>query len=630
MDIHADSPASSALPLTGLARLFLVQLYIWVCGAFCAHLFLNALLRETGPEGLFWSIAMLVLWVFGIALIVGLHTRASWAPARAGQFCIAATAFTVLVMARFMPVLLDMNVSIGGSYYNDFELYSLLLLPCCAINLPMLYAWWRYFTGSERIGRIFGSGLGNGNLPPLGVGLLQVMCGLFAVFYLFFLLSMCVSVDEAWGFKLFMAGMSAPSIVFPLILLALVSRRGSGRKTAAVVLLAWLITQLVWSHVFGFRLLGALGMQASAAYSFIYTLRSLPIGPMLCIFASGLLLWRFFTVKEEAAWFNASVRSGADAASLCAASLLYFIWGISGSVLINGSSFANAGDIAKFALVVVLCAVLSVLGIICLRARLAGKGTAGKITPVFFGLAALCFVAVFAAVLAGMKEKTHLFGFIAHSSLYYIAPICVAVFGLYFAFAGLPAVSAGTDGAPAGAGRSRLANMPPLLAFFAALGFSYLASAVVVRLIQFVLTLTRDMDDYTLGVGSDLGAELFLSIDFWLGCVCLALLYMNLKNRLPDINRLRALCVLLIACIISSLSNSIIGMLAHGSYYSSQYYISNMLLGPETQIACTSLVLLIFYAAHSKEVRAWREGGQYCRKDGQTCAKGEQDCNKDG
>lgn len=301
--------------LPGLVKVFLIFSYGWAvslvlaCACLIGAYFFA---RYTfGGETLLGTMLFAGTALCAIFTIRSIHTRSTSAPGLCRLLCLLLTVLYALLAFRMLIPVIGAG---GRTQLGGYASFLMLIPAMLAAFIPFFMGWFRYFGLSPRISETFGifsPGDAAPNLPPLGIGLLQVMCGMAVTGNVAAFLLMSVALGRGSG-ELLVSFLLVllPGILFPLTLFAIVKKPGAKAMTVSYLLWAW-------AFFSAFTNAGSLSMIAmeynmgmSALINFLWLLKMIPFPVItLAVFAAALS-WRFISAPEEGAWLRQPSQQG--------------------------------------------------------------------------------------------------------------------------------------------------------------------------------------------------------------------------------------------------------------------------------------------------------------------------------
>lgn len=602
--------ARPALP--GLVKIFLVQSYIWVATLFPVYMIFSIAQQEIGFEAACWGVAFLGLALAATASIVGIHTRAPWAPGACRAFCVAGL---LLIAAGIIRILIGMD---GMRFYLDDLVYAMrsggaVLIPASILMwIPLLIAWHRYFAGAPSVRAAFGRPDEPSALPPLGVGLLQLLCWMFLLVNAgLFLTLAAADVSAGPGFLPSILVLSVPNLLFPAVLLILLRKPGARLLPLLLTVCAWIAVAAAWNNAMAYLVSDFFKQDIGFTYRFMPWVRLLPVSPMVFACLAAALCWRFATATEEGAWVRqddglaATIRACRQPLVALLTLYLAYTWLQQGAKVIPGIVH-NVKDIPVYVVVFPVCALLlAAAGVFFAVSRLrAEQDEPGRGVMVFFALS-LCFLAI-AAVSYFLEAR----GRGQHGYLFrYMIPQYLVLAGLYIF--GILSVARGHALARDGIRDASLHAMPVPAGCFALFALTVLASELLPMALTLVGSLwepdianVRFVNDGEGGLWKSL-----LNPNFWIGWVICPLIAVTmLKRGLPSLGRFYVLGVVWVMALFTNQAQ----MLA-GSLFSRRYSDFIVFPSPRAQAAAVLVIIFLMYLSSSREIAAWRAWRGYAR-----------------
>lgn len=311
MSQDIDSRAG-ARPLPGLIKLYLLWLYPLAVSLLCARPLLAAARMEDEPAAVIWSLIFLAFGIGCLAVIAGLHARAVWAPRAAVYLNYAATAIclgAIIHIFAVMPGLRQLRYIIRESEW----VYILLFPAILGMNMPIFYAWARYFSASPKAAEAFGCApSGSATLPSLGFALLQVLCAAYIAFAAVFALSFFViggwDLIRDGGYMLLINMLPIP------LFMALIFWFSSGTGRSAWPLFAVLGIfagfMLIWQrlpYIFIMYLHDI--FEQGEVFPTLGILNTVPMPVALLVFIIGILAWKIWADPAEQSKFKDGCKS---------------------------------------------------------------------------------------------------------------------------------------------------------------------------------------------------------------------------------------------------------------------------------------------------------------------------------
>ncbi len=521
--------------LPGLVKLFLVQAFCWLAGLFPVHIAFTLLQSERrfSVEWFLWSMVALVLSILAVAAITGMCTRSRWAAGVARAFCLAGILAAVAVCARLLAYLAASPGIYSHSSYSLFP--SGALLPVSAVAcVPVLAAWYVYF-GSGAARSVFGLDVSVNRLtPPLGVGLLRVLCWTFIVTKLVLLLGFSLDAEAGTGTVLWRLSAAAwPGIVFPAAILWLVGKPGARLGPLLGLMGGWVLLAVISSTPALAQYLYIKDrFEPGPAYFFFSTYNLIPVPLAVLGGFLASLAWRFVAVPEEATWV-AVPESVANAPCarlpltsflilcLCFSAVFYAVNGLAGAL------FA-VPDERWFEVVLAVLAVLDIgLGIALVHTRLfAGHPLGRRWETAFFAAGAVYAAAslAFALHTLGAERDAWFMWFILPRFSVFLG---MCLFGLFACRRSDPCAFRAT---------------PVAVGCFALFAACSAGGEALRELAGLCLRFFLDGAD-VLPYWDTGGANRTLNSGFWLaGFVCPAAVLVLIRKRIPSLGVLYAVC----------------------------------------------------------------------------------------
>ncbi|SBV98411.1 membrane hypothetical protein [uncultured delta proteobacterium] len=594
-------------PLPGLVTLFLVQAYCWLACLFPAHIAFTFLQtdRYFSAEAFLWAGASLVLSVIAVAAVVGIHTRSSWGIAAGRLFCIGCILAGLAGCMRLFGIL---DFPLGwSSYYGyspSFFQNGTLLLVSIAMYVPVMLAWYTYFGGSRAVREAFPDRDDPlpplSPLPPLGVGLLMVLCWIFLAAKATFFTCLWFDLGREnlavfWRALL----LASPGIVFPAVILWMVRKPGARLIPLLGVLAGWFFL----SHATGNYgliqfLLKDTGIETVSLYS-LFTLLGMTPAPVAVLgIYCGILAWRFVSLPEEGAWIARPGGTGEnlrDGLPLVSVLILYLshVWVT--FALMGATSIFKTFDRERWPGLVLaaLCAVLVILGVWLVFARLRSRKPVSRSGGGLFFAGSIVCAALYAVSFLQM--------YMEGGSLEWFYRIVIPNGAIFAGLGILGFVLLARDGAP---GRN-VPAMPLAVSCFILFVVCSMGDEMVKAAVDVVMALRGGDGESSYPWGRD-AVFRYQAAGFWLSwLVCPAIVICLIRKRLQSLGVLYAVCVVWLLGILADQVLAIGGsFLGRGSMYMGvQSFV-------EVQIVLTAILLFMFYSAASREFAAWRAARQ--------------------
>ncbi len=582
--------------LPGLVKLFLVQVCCWLAGLFPVHVAFTLLQSEWwfSTEWFIWSMVALVLSILAVAAITGICTRSRRAAGAARAFCFAGILAAVAACVRLLVYLADSPGIYSNRYYSQLPSGALLLVSIAAC-VPVLAAWHVYF-GSGAAGSVFGRDVsGNRPLPPLGVGLLRVLCWTFIVTKVVLLLGFSLDAEAGTGDILWRLLAAAwPGIVFPAAILWLVGKPGARLGPLLGLMGGWVLLAALSSSPALAQYLFLINAPDHDSYFFFSTYSLIPVPLAVLGGFLAILAWRFVAVPEEAAWVAVpETVANAPGARLPLTSFLILCLcfpavSYAGNILAGALSAVPQGR--WFEAVLAVPAALCVgLGIALVHTRLfAGHPLGRRWEMVFFATGAVHAIAFLALALhttLGAERDAWFMWFILPRFDVFLG---LCLFGLYACRRTGPAAF---RAAPVAVG---------CFALFAACVAGAAALRELAGLwLRFFLDGTEVFSSWDTGAASR-----YLNSGFWLArFVCPAAVLFLIRKRIPSLDVLYAVCCVWLLGLFAERAVMLGNMVLGGGRHMWASLIS-------MQIDAPAIVLFLLYCAVSRELALWREAGR--------------------
>lgn len=597
---------SESKPLPGLVKLFLAQTYCWLACLFPAHIAFTFLQNERrfSAEAFLWSGVFLILSIIAVAAVVGIHTRSSWGIAAGRAFCIGCILAGLGGCARLFGVL---EFSLGwSSYYGyspSFFENGTLILVSIAVYVPVMLAWFTYFGGSRAVRDAFPDRDDPlpplSPLPPLGVGLLMVLCWIFLAARATFFTCLWFDLGREnlavfWRALL----LASPGIVFPAVILWMVRKPGVRLMPLLGVLAGWFFL----SHATGNYgliqfFLKDTGIETVSLYS-LFTLLGMTPAPVVVLgMYLGILAWRFVSLPEEGAWIARPGGAGEhlrDGLPLVSCLILYFSHVWMSFALMGIASVIEAFDKGRWPgfVLAALAAVLVVLGLWLVFARLRSRNPVSRIGGALFFAGSIACAALYVFSFLQMYMENGYLGWFYRI----VIPNGVLFVGLGI----LGFILLARDGAP---GRS-VPAMPLAVSCLILFAVCSMGGEIAKAAVDIGVFMTGG-DEISSSWGRDAVLR-YKAAGFWLAwLVCPAIVICLIRKRLQSLGAVYAVCVVWLLGLLADQVLAIGGsFLGRGSMY------MGMQSFVEVQIAATAIVLFMVYCAASRELAAWRTGGK--------------------
>ena len=569
---------TTALP--GLVKIFLGLAYLWMIGLFFSFLGLCLTLRNLGGEGAIWAFVIFGIAACSLVSVIGIHSRAVWAPAACRALCFALIAAHAVFAVRVAMTGASSGLAVLDLGYYDGGFSFILSVPALyAATIPFLIGWIRYFGASAGVRTAFNAPAPaeGSKLPPLGVGLLRVLCGMYLAAVLALILSIFIGASlfdnhavNPGGITVAFLVVLCPSLIFPAVLLVRTGKPGGMAATVCSVLWVWAISASFLGIGIWIKLVSMLGVDISALIPLYYAARSVPFYTIsLAVFAAALS-WRFLSSPEEGAWLRQPAEKGVALYSRLPLLAFLALW-----MAFNYAPFTSHSLLhAPFGILVAAFTV--VVAGSWLDTGVPYRLQQNKNVMIFVVL----LVAISALFIIRLVNARNVVATIAHFSDRYCINAGLCIYAL--AILKQKRIDSGSPLAmplPAGA-------MYVLCVCVLASGvFSIISGAY-----SFIAESGRESSRY--------GAVL-AHPGFWIGSfVCPLIMLSQFKRKVPSVSALVTVCIVWLAADFSSEVQS---FFTRDGGNILRYQFSR-----GWQALSAILVLFAMYAAHAKEFAAWR------------------------
>lgn len=428
-----------ARPLPGLVKFYLAQLYPLVVTLLLARQVLSIVGMEAeAVEPTLWSLATLGAGFSGVALLVGLHTRAAWVPRFAGNYNLALIALYLLLTARLLVAMADLRF--GRWRFEPADLYLFLLPAFMLMQTPVLYAWRRYFTASPKVAAAFGSTPDDERrLPGLGVAFLQVISAAYFTFFASFLglVAWRASGEFSQGMWGVVLTTALPFVIMPAVIYYLARLPGRPARPLYIALSVFGVVICLWTRVP--YLVINLAVDSYNELSMLLSVPvTMPISLLPLLLCIGVLGWKIWADKDEQRWFadgHAASRTP-SMFSIYALGLLFynigFLFNIVQAIILSPRYAALAAFWSDW-IIAILSLGLAALCVLLLSQR-ARQGLGEKrLALLTFGGALLLSLAGCGLMLldiAASNDKADLLSTLLRMFRVFGAPVALAIFAL--------------------------------------------------------------------------------------------------------------------------------------------------------------------------------------------------------
>lgn len=578
-------------PLPGLTKLFLAQLCL-NAALICLSLYSVLSYKWLGDsERAMLSTLHLVPVILFAFAIYGLHGRARWAPAYTGALCVIMCVLNVLFLLLMFAGIA--GGSVDAFAYGKVEDSLIVLIP---LQIPIIYAWARYFLSSKKVGDAFGRDRrAAAELPPPGIAIARTIaasslavavCTPFAVMFSDY---GPITAHDVIFFIL----CDFPAIAFSVLILASSASPGRAQKPMLLGVIALALCQLMWPGIIRL-VLNAFMKSLNSGYVNVIVVPhiSLPTLQILSGLALALLAWKIWADPLEQKWFRNGGKEprALEFARLCHIVILYFCMAAAithGYVtFVLGWFELSEGQLNITELNTLTFNALIALGALAAGGlNIAGLCAAGgkKLVSIaaFAFAAVICLAALISTmVFFGMDSTSYLTG--------YIVPILAGILGLMR----LWHISGGAGRAGKG-----FFSMPSTMLGFALLCLVIFTSAATATglLLAHMPSgnmwryLAKYIDNYSIFWAVDLlGAYI----------VCPVLALFMLRNATRGLRRFYAVCAIWLLCLLPSCARDA------ARYMTESHFLPDVL----SQIYFYGIIIFMAYLACAEKTKAVQNG----------------------
>lgn len=584
--------------LPGLIKFYLLQLYPLVITFFAARLALGMVgVRVEQGEIIFWSMVAMLYGFAGVLLLIGLHTRAKWAPRFAGNYNLALLLLVLVLVVRIVVELSDMRL--GRMSFNRSESYLLLLPAFLLMQTPALYAWYRYFTASPKVARAFAiTPKEASRLPEMGIAFLRVLSASYLIFFITLLGFLAFIADGRFSSGTWAALLtaSAPFIIIPAIISYLAFSPGRRARPLLIALGVFLVFICLWKHG-GSYLWPYFGDRFSDLYKLLHIPLTMPMPLMLLLLCTCVLGWKIWADKNEQEWFAGgnTVSRTPDMFSIYAIVILFHDFAFLLNMTLVVISDWQKEILPDFWLKVVfllLGLALAVMCVVLLYKQLKQQANKKNLALFTFGLTFLLLLVgcvLMVVEIVSNHENARFFYKMRYGLAYLAAPMALSVFALLHWRARYRTgreQAGGFFGMPA-----------PYLAF-ALLCLLFISSNLPSKVLEPLDVLFARNDDAYRHISMEtILPYLLLRLEYWAACLVFPILAMiNLKRLWLEQKRFYLLGVFWLLAIASSMGCEI-ASLATQSHLRDYGLGAVRLLDATLQIYAYVIVIFMLYLA---------------------------------
>ncbi|CAK7060636.1 MAG: hypothetical protein DELT_01418 [Desulfovibrio sp.] len=302
----------NTIALPGLVKGFLVYAYLLIVCCVLWFIAVEILSPRYLRTDTLWQIGPLVIGVCALIAVLGIHTRAQWAPLVCRCFCFVQLA--VFVAGGFLVEGDVLSYGFGSHGGYDGLTFVFMCGASASVSIPILIGWFCYFGNSAHVLAAFNLPPKETawHLPPLGVGLLQVLCGMYFLAGVSIIVFPLLLQHPEMPMAAFSFGVAWwPHLIFPVILVCFTARPGASALTVCRILWAWLLCAAFMSMGIWIKLATLLSLDIPLLINFYYGARNVPFQNIVLVVFAAALSWRFLADPEEGRWLVQAEQKGA-------------------------------------------------------------------------------------------------------------------------------------------------------------------------------------------------------------------------------------------------------------------------------------------------------------------------------
>lgn len=307
--------------------MFLIHCYAVILLFFIAHTVFAGIPRAELGLPFAYNVlrfCVAVISALSIATAVGLHRREAWAAVVSRFLCLGLIAFII-----FLGAWIYIQYESMGMFRSPLDHLLGFYLPAVMLaQIPVYYAWGRYFKDSPRLKAALGvPSVPSAVLPPLSIALLKILCSIVIIIAIMSTLLPVLAMDTP-AYTLLLVNLSMPLLnaVFAAIILASVNMRKRGVTYWFIGI--WIILLSVSAHAnTSFFYFIVLDIGSSMANLGIYqeAINLLGLSAGMLVYIIAALWWRLDST-DDSEWFGPTKP---DAAKTNYTALLILAWMVS-------------------------------------------------------------------------------------------------------------------------------------------------------------------------------------------------------------------------------------------------------------------------------------------------------------